>query len=94
MAKSQYSGDSPFLPPLSLRPGMSGSRNEDPVKFASFPALPVNEASCVPAAYVLDGGATMYIGEGVHCGRRLQEHGTLDTEPDPRGPFPTTTSID
>ena len=94
MAKRQYNADSASLPPLSLRPGMPGSRMEDPVKLVSFPALPANDALPVPATYVLAGGANMYVGESAHLGRRLPDHGAADAEPGPSGAFLTTSSID
>jgi hypothetical protein len=91
MAKSQYNADSASPPPLSLRPGLPGSRIEDPVKLVSFPASPVNDALPVPATYVLAGGANMYVGESAHPGCRLPAHGALDAKPSPSGAFPTST---
>lgn len=96
MAKSQYNGDSPFASPISERPGMSGSPEIIPVKPASFPPMPAIGASPVPAPYILNGGATMYIGESIDCARRLRDHGAVDATPCPDGisPSTTTSSID
>jgi hypothetical protein len=92
MAKSQYSGDSPFPSPISVRPGRSGSPEIIPVKPASFPAMPAIEASSVPAPYVLSGGAAMYTGESVDYARRLRDHGVADATPRPDRVSPSTTS--
>jgi hypothetical protein len=93
MANSQYNADSASLPPPSLRPGMPGSRKEDPVNIRSFPASPVNDALPMPATCVLAGGAHMYVGESAHPGRRLPAHGALDARPGLSGPSATTPSI-
>jgi hypothetical protein len=93
MAKSQYNADSASPPPLSLRPGLPGNRKEDPVKFVSFPAAPVNDTLHVPATDVLAGGANMYVGESAHPGRRLPAHDARDAKPSLSGPS-TTTAID
>jgi hypothetical protein len=94
MANSHYSADSAPLPPLSLRPGLPGSRKEYPVKIARFPALPVDDALPRPAPYVLTCDASIYVGESVHLGRRLPAH-AISAEPRLSGPSPTTTtSID
>jgi hypothetical protein len=90
MAKRQYSADSASLPPLSLRPCMPGSRKEDPVKFVSFPASPANDL--LPVAYVLAGGATMYVGASAHPRCPPPAHGALDAKPGLSGPSRTTTS--
>ena len=92
MAKSQYSGDSPFPSAISERPGRSGSPEIIPVRPASFPAIPAIEASPVPAPYILNGGAAMYIGESIDCARRLRDHGAADATPCPDGISPSTTS--
>lgn len=42
MAKQHYSADSAPLPPLSLRPGVSGSRKNAPAEIVRFPALPAS----------------------------------------------------
>ena len=94
MAKSQYSGDSPFPSPFSERPGMPGSPVTLPVQRAPFPALPAIVASSMPPPYLLSGGAAMYIGESIDCARRLRDHGAADATPRLGGAFPTTTSID
>ena len=94
MAKRQYNADSASPPPLSLRPGLPGSRIEDPVKLVSFPASPVNDALPVPATYVLASGAHMYVGESAHPGRRLPAHGARGAKPGLSGPSATTPSID
>ena len=93
MAKSQYSGDSPFPSPISVHPGRSGGPEIIPVKPASFPAMPTIEASSVPAPYVLNGGAAMYIGKTVDCVSRLRDHGVADATP-PLGGVSPTASID
>lgn len=92
MAKSQYSGDSPFPSPISVHPGRSGSPEIIPMKPVSFPAMPAIEASSMPASYILSGGATMYMGES-DCTRRLREHRVADATSPKGGAFPTT-SID
>jgi hypothetical protein len=92
MAKSQYSGDSPFPSPISVHPGRSGGPEIIPVKPASFPAMPTIEASSVPAPYVLNGGAAMYTGESIDYARRLRDHGAADATPRPDGTSPTTIS--
>lgn len=92
MAKRQYNADSASPPPLSLRPGMPGSRKEDPVKFVSFPASPATDLLPVPVAYVPAGGATMYVGASAHPGCPPPAHGALDAKPGLSGPSRTTTS--
>ncbi|SIO37936.1 hypothetical protein SAMN05443247_04624 [Bradyrhizobium erythrophlei] len=92
MANGQYNGDSPFPSPFSEHPGMSGSPETFPAKPASFPAIPAIEASSVPAPYILNGGAAMYIGESIDCAHRLRDHGAADTTPRPDGTSPTTIS--
>lgn len=92
MAKSQYSGDSPFPSRFSERPGMSGSPETIPVKPASFPAMPPSETSSMPAPYVLNGGAAMYTGESVDCARRLRDHGAAYATPRSDRVSPSTTS--
>jgi hypothetical protein len=81
MAKSQYSGDSPFPPPISVQPGMSGSPEIIPAKPTSILAVPAMGASSAPASYVLNGST--YTGESVDYARRLRDHrarkGTLST---------------
>ena len=62
------------------------------MKLASFPAMPVIEASSMPAPYILNDGATLYIGE-TECTRRLRDHGVADATSPMGGAFPTT-SID
>jgi hypothetical protein len=94
MAKSQYNADSAPLPPLSLRSGMPGSRQTDAVEIVSFPALPANDALPMPAAYILAGGASSYVGESAHLGRRLPAHGAFEAQADLSGAFPPTSSID
>jgi len=92
MAKSQYSGDSPFPSPFSQRPGMSGSSGTIPVKPASCPAMPASEVLSMPVPYVLIGGAAMYVGESVDYARRLRDHGVAGATQRPDRVFPSTTS--
>lgn len=92
MAKSQYSGDSPFPSRFSEYPGMSGSSGTVPVKPASFPAMPPTAALSMPAPYVLNGDAAMYTGESVDCARRLRNHGAAYATPRPDRVSPSTTS--
>ncbi|MET3159997.1 hypothetical protein [Bradyrhizobium diazoefficiens] len=95
MAKSQYSGDSPFPSRFSECPGMSGKSGTVPVKPPSFPAMPASAALSMPAPYVLDGGAAMYTGESVDCARRLRDRGAAYATPRPDRVSPsTTTTID
>jgi hypothetical protein len=94
MAKSQYSGDSPFPSPISVHPGRSGSPEAIPVKPTSFPAMPAIEASSVPAPHVRSGGAAMYTGESVDYARRLRDHGVADATPCPDRVSPSTSAID
>jgi hypothetical protein len=42
MARHDYSADSAPLPPLSLRPGVSGTRKYAPAEIVRFPALPAS----------------------------------------------------
>lgn len=92
MAKSQYSGDSPFPSPISERHGISGSPETIPVTSIPFPALPAIEPSSMPALYILKDSPTMYVGEGVDYMRRLREHGVADPTPRPGVTFPLTAS--
>ena len=62
MAKSHYSGDSPFPSPSSEPPRISGGSETFPVKPAPFPALPAIAAPFMPPPCVLKDGAAMYIG--------------------------------
>lgn len=95
MAKSQYSGDSPFPSRFSECPGMSGSSGTVPVKPASFPAMRLSEAASMPATYVLNGGAAMYTGESVDYARRLRDRGAGYATPCPdRGSPSITSTID
>lgn len=92
MAKSQYSGDSPFPSLFSEHPGMSGRSETFPVKLVPIPATPAIETPSMPAPYILNGGAAMYIGESMDCSRRLRDHGAAHVTPRQSGAFPTTTS--
>ena len=90
MAKSHYSADSASLPPLSLRPGLPGSRNEDPAKTVDFPALSLDDATPLPANYLLADAANVCVGASAH-GARLPNR-TIGAEPGLSGPSPTTTN--
>ena len=92
MANSRYSADSAPLPPLSLRPGMPGSGKVVPVEIGRFPALPVDNASPMPAAYVLADAASVYVGESADGARRLPDLGTISAEPGLSDCSPTTTT--
>lgn len=94
MAKSQYNGDSPFPSAFSEHSGMSGRSETFPGKLVPIPDTPAIETSSLPAPYILDGGAAMYIGESMDCSRRLRDHGAADATPRQSGAFPTTSSID
>ncbi len=93
MANSQYSGDSPFPPPISVQPGMSGGPEIIAAKPACVPAMPAIALPLMPAPYVLSGGTAMYTGESAGYARRLLDHGAADAtpRPDPVAPFPTPT---
>jgi hypothetical protein len=93
MAKRHYNADSASLRPLSLHPGISGSRRANPAKTVSFPASSVKDTSPAPAPYMLAGGATMYVGKNAQFGRWLPNHGTVDAKPGLSGPSPIPTSI-
>lgn len=92
MAKSHYSGDSPFPSLFSERPGMSDRPEIIPVKPASFPAMPAIEPLSVPSPYVLNGVGAMYMGASVDYARRLRDHGVADATPRPDRISPSTTS--
>ena len=94
MAKSHYSGDSPFASPWSEHPRISGGSETFPVKPAPFPALPAIAAPFMPPPYILKDGAAVYIGESTDCSRRLRDHVVAYSTPRSSEPFPTTTSID
>jgi hypothetical protein len=94
MAKSHYSGDSPFPPPFSEYPGMTGSSETFPVELTPFPALPAIAAPFMPTPYILKEGAAVYIGESMDCARRMRDRVVAEATPCSGGPFPTITSID
>ena len=93
MAKSHYNGDSSFLPPLSEHSGMSGSTETLPIHCVPFPALPAIDVVSLPTPYILNHGATVYIGESMNWSRRLQDHGVADPTLRQGKPLPTTTFI-
>ena len=90
MADSHYSADSAHLPPLSLRPGQSGSRKEHPAKTVDFP-LSLDDATPLPANYLLAGGASVCVGVNAHGARRLPKR-TIGADPGLSGPSPIATS--
>lgn len=95
MAKSQYSGDSPFPSPVSECPGMSGSLKTIPAKPVPFPVLPAMEAASMPAVYILKDATAAYTGESIDCARRLRDHGAANATQRPDRVSPsTTTAID
>jgi hypothetical protein len=92
MANCHYNADSAFPPPLSLRPGMPGSRKEDPAQSVHLPASAANGPLPLPATYALAGGANVHVGKSGHPGCRVPEHGAPDATPGMSGPS-TITSI-